>query len=248
MKIVICEDNPQQQKVIFTKLKNYSMINHPSVEIVLVASNAEEVLKFMNNNKIDCYFLDIDLGIGSNGLELAAKIRKQDVLASIIFVTNYSEALRLTFKYKVAALDYIVKQVDPGFSDSLIGAFESSIQRYNQLGQTKTMNLFQIKMGELIKNIPYENIYYFETSENIHKVRLYEQNGVYEFYEKLKNIEQINPIFFRCHKSYIINIQHVVQINKKSRTIEMANGTECPVSIRALRIIQNKMTENLCRI
>ena len=241
MKVVICEDNPQQQKMSYTRLRNYAMINHPSVEIVLVASNAEQILQFMETSKADCYFLDIELGKGSNGLQLAAEIRKQAPLASIIFVTDYSEALKLTFKYKVAALDYIIKRTDSSFSDQLIGAFESSIQRYEQLGQTRSINFFQVKMGEFIKNIPYENIYCFETSESIHKIRLSERDGVHEFYGKLKDIENIHSTFFRCHKSYIINLQYVEQVNKKDRYIKLVNGIKCPVSIRALRNIQSKL-------
>lgn len=242
MKVVICEDNLQQQKMLYTRLRNYAMINHPSVDIVLVASNAEEVLKFMETNIADCYFLDIELGKGSNGIQLATEIRKKDILASIIFVTDYSEALKLTFKYKVAALDYILKITDESFSDQLIGAFESSIQRYKQLGKTQNINFFQVKMGELIKNIPYENIFHFETSENIHKIRLSEKNGVHEFYGKLKDIEHIHPTFFRCHKSYVINLRHVVQINKKGKYVELVNGSKCPISIRAMRNIQTKIS------
>lgn len=240
MKVIICEDNPQQKKMIYTRLRNYAMINHPSVEFILVASNAEEVLKFIETNNADCFFLDIELGEGSTGLQLAAEIRKKDLLANIIFVTDYSEALKLTFKYKIAALDYILKRVDEDFSNQLIGALESSIQRYKQIGATQPINFFQVKIGELIKNIPYENIYYFETSTNIHKIILSEKNGVYEFYGKLKDIEHIHPNFFRCHKSFVINLQHLVQINKKEKYTELVNGTKCPISIRALRNIQTK--------
>ncbi|WP_110114467.1 LytTR family DNA-binding domain-containing protein [Bacillus sp. CGMCC 1.16541] len=245
MRVVICEDNPQQQKVLYTRLKNYAMIYHSGVEIVLVASNAEQVLSFMETNQADCYFLDIELGQGQNGLELAAEIRKKDILASIIFITDYSEAQKLTFKYKVAALDFIIKRTDASFTDQLIDSFESSIQRYEKLGKINSVGFYQVKIGEFIKNIPYENIWYFETSENVHKVRLFEKSGVYEFYGKLKNIEHIHPTFFRCHKSFVVNLQHVIQINKKERYIEMLNGYKCPVSTRALRNIQMRQVETL---
>lgn len=85
------------------------MINHPSVEIVLVVSNAEEVLNFLEQNNADCYFLVIELGSGSNGIQLASEIKKKDPLASIILITDYSETLKLTFKYKIAALDYFYR-------------------------------------------------------------------------------------------------------------------------------------------
>lgn len=243
MRVVICEDNIGQQQMIFSRLKNYSMMNYPSVDFVLVASSAELVLAFIENDKADCYFLDIRLGDGQNGLQLAADIRKKDVLASIIFVTDYSEGLNLTFKYKVAALDFIVKETTSRFSEQLIEAFESSIKRYEQLGQMETTNYFQIKMGELIKNIPYEEIYYFATSENIHKLHLSEKNGVYEFYGKLKDIEERYSHFFRCHKSCVINLQHVSQLHKKDRNVEMVNGVTCPVSIRAMKNLERKLGE-----
>lgn len=245
MKVVICEDNVKQQKIIHTKLRNYAMFNHPGVEFVLLASNAEEVLNFIETSNADCYFLDIDLGTGSNGLQLASEIRKKDLLANIIFVTDYTETLKLTFKYKIAALDYIIKQADEDFTNQLIGAFESSIQRYKQLGHTNKTNFFQVKVGEIIKNIPYENIYYFETSPNIHKIILSEKNGKYEFYGKLKDIEHIHDSFFRCHKSFIINLQYVTQIDRKNKYVELLNGVKCPISIRSLRNIKDKINHRL---
>lgn len=248
MKVVICEDNPKQQKIIHNRLRNYAMINHPGVEIVLVASNAEEVLSFLETNKADCYFLDIELGEGISGLQLATEIRKNDLLASIIFVTGYSETLKLTFKYKIAALDYIIKRTDENFLDQLIGSFESAVQRYMQLGKTEIINFFQVKMGELIRNVPYENIYYFETSSNIHKIFLSEKNGVYEFYGKLKDVEHIHSNFYRCHKSFVINLQHVVQIDRNKKYVELVNGIKCPISIRALRNIQNTMHAQLLKV
>lgn len=248
MKVVICEDNIQQQKMIYTKLRNYAMINHPSIDFVLVASNAEEVLNFLETNSADCYFLDIDLGTGSNGLQLATEIRKKDLLANIIFVTDYSETLKLTFKYKIAALDYIIKQTAEDFTNQLIGAFESSIQRYKQLGQTNKTDFFQVKIGEIIKNIPYENIYYFETSSNVHRLILSEKHGKYEFYGKMKDIEHIHQSFFRCHKSFVINLQYVTQIDKKNKHIELINGVKCPISIRALRNIQDKLNNRLSEV
>src|SRR5690606_19285247 len=119
------------------------------------------------------------------------------------------------------------------------------IHRYKQMGVTHAANFFQVKIGELIKNIPYENIYYFETSLNIHKVILYEKNGIYEFYGKLKDIEDAHPTLFRCHKSFVINLQHVAQIDKKKKYVELVNGAACPISIRALRNIQSKITVNV---
>lgn len=68
MKVIICEDNPQQQNLLYTKLRNYVMINIPSIEFVLVASNSYKVLLYITDESADCYFLNLNLGEGSNCL------------------------------------------------------------------------------------------------------------------------------------------------------------------------------------
>lgn len=58
------------------------------------------------------FFLDIEIkGEEKKGLEVAQAIRKKDPNASIIFVSTHSEFLPVTFRYKVAALDFIDKTI-----------------------------------------------------------------------------------------------------------------------------------------
>ena len=69
--------------------------------------------------------------------------------------------------------------------------------------------------------INFDEIYYFETSENIHKVILHAQNQILEFQAKLKEIEpELDKRFCRCHRSFIIN----TDINLKERTITLTNN------------------------
>ena len=46
------------------------------------------------------------------GLDIAKEIRKKDPNATIVFVTTHSEFMPVTFKYRVAALDFIDKALD----------------------------------------------------------------------------------------------------------------------------------------
>lgn len=56
-------------------------------------------------------FLDIQLEADINGIKLASEIRKHDPVGNIIFVTSHSELTYLTFVYKVAAMDFILKMI-----------------------------------------------------------------------------------------------------------------------------------------
>ncbi|WP_100332119.1 LytR/AlgR family response regulator transcription factor [Bacillus xiapuensis] len=243
MKVIICEDDATQLEYIYSKLQKYALIQYPSIEFTLATSSPEDILTYIEHDREDCYFLDIELGSSLTGLELAGKIKDRDPQASIIFVTTHAEMLQLTFTYKLAALDFIVKREQTQLTHQLITALEVAYQKYKQLGHVDEGHYFQLKIGELIKNIPYEEIYFFATSSQVHKIELHTKNGRYEFYGKLKALESLDSRFYRCHKSYIINLQHIREINKKDRTLTMTNTETCYISFRALRGLQIKMTE-----
>ena len=57
-----------------------------------------------------------DLGADINGINLGEEIRQLDPTGYIIFITTHAELSHLTFKYKVEALDYIIKD---DFSEDL---------------------------------------------------------------------------------------------------------------------------------
>lgn len=242
MNVVICQSNLEQRQFIHSQILKYTTFHEPSIEIVLLAERSEEVLTFTENDRADCYFIDIELENDKlKGLELAAEIRKKDPFTNIIFISQHADQLELTFTYKIAALDFIVNSDPSLLSKQVIDALKVAFDRYKQIGQIEEEQFLQIKIGEKIKNIVLDHIYYFETSHVIHKIKLHEKNGIHEYYGKLKNIEEIDERFFRCHKSYVVNIQHVKEINKKERTLTMSNGANCPISHRSLRLLQKKL-------
>lgn len=233
MRVIICEDDLTQRQFIQNEIIKYANFHLPSVEVVLCASRPDEVINYINNYPADCYFLDIELENNINGLELAGLIRENDPLAIIIFITTFADKLKLTFKYKIAAMDFIVKiQNKEKLSDNIRESLNIAYKRYLSLGENISTNILQIRIGENIKNINYEDIFYFETSTRAHKIKLHSKNGIYEFYGKLKDLEKLDERFCRCHNSYLINLQYLLDYNPKCGYLIMRNGHECLVSHR----------------
>ncbi|UOQ83745.1 LytR/AlgR family response regulator transcription factor [Gracilibacillus salinarum] len=245
MKVIICENETEQRLLLESIISHYALVSEPSIEIVLSAATPEEVLVFQQDQRADCYFLDIELASTLNGMDVARKIREQDPFATIIFISMHADRLKLTFKYKLAALDFIVKDDNRAkLSEQVIDALEAAFTKCKQqnTSQEKISSL-AIRIGEQIKYVHYTDIYYFETSPNVHKIGLHEKNGYYEFYAKLKDLEELHPSFFRCHKSYVINLQHIKTINKKERKLIMANDQECYLSFRKVKELQTKLNQ-----
>ena len=241
MKIIICEDDRAQRQFIQHEISKNTCVHFPGSEVVLAASSGEEVIRYINDAPADCYILDIELEGKMNGLELASGIREKDPLANIIFLTTFADKLALTFTYKVAAMDYIVKSAyKKQLSSKIIEAVKTAYKRYNYLDEKSNPKVLQIKIGGSFKSIKFADIYYFETSSTAHKIKLHSKNVVYEYYGKLKDIEQLDERFCRCHNSYVINIDHLIQFTPKSKSLVMSNEHECLVSFRYAKNIRSK--------
>lgn len=110
--IYVCEDNPKQLNQVVKYIENYLLIENLDMRVRIATDDSSEILNYLDSNEIDksLYFIDIELGENHiNGIELASKIRKIDFEGKIVFITNHSEMVFLTFKYQIEALDFILK-------------------------------------------------------------------------------------------------------------------------------------------
>ncbi|WP_107840037.1 LytR/AlgR family response regulator transcription factor [Metasolibacillus meyeri] len=236
MRIAIYEDDIFYQQLIVETVKNYALFQAPSIQIV--SCTKQPLIE-----AADCYILDIELNSCVNGLDIAQTIRQQDPLAHIIFITTYAQYLTLTFKYKLAALDFIVKDSPSQIQADLTEALQAAFTKYQQLGAIDQTKWFQIKTGEKVKNIAIEDIYFFETATQPHKIKLHERNGCHSFYGSLKELD-LGDGFFRSHKSFLVHLKNMKEVNFKKRKIIMENDSYCPIAFRSLTALQKVLQEN----
>ena len=111
LSIFICEDNQSQRERMEAIVRNYILIENYSMELTLSVGSPSELLDYLEVHpaKNALYFLDVDLQHEMNGILLAFELRKLDAFGKIVFITVHAELSYLTFKYRVEALDYIIK-------------------------------------------------------------------------------------------------------------------------------------------
>ncbi|EUJ30435.1 Accessory gene regulator protein A [Listeria grayi] len=235
LSIFICEDEDKQREKVETCIKNYILMEDLDMEVVLSTANPTEVLDYVesHDHTVGLYFLDIDLQHPMNGLTLAAEIRKIDDLGKIVFVTTHGEMSYLTFTYKIEAMDYIIKDYPEEIQQKIQACLRVAYERYrnDRIGKKQ---LFQVKLGDNVRSIHIDDIIFFEASPAAHRVILHLENSELEFYGSIKSLESISTDFYRCHKSYLINKNHIMEINKNERLVIMSNEQACLVSVRAL--------------
>lgn len=200
MNIAVCDDQPVFLKDMGELLRAYFQVHGIPCELFFFLSG-EALLE--SGQVFDLIFLDIKMK-GMTGIEAAHAIRGKDQEARLIFLTAYSKYVFQAFD--VNAFHYLLKPVE---TEKLYSVLDQLINQLDS-GRDKYLN---IKKASKAYRIPFQNIYYLEVVDR--KVFLHTTNETIEFYEKLSILEErLPPDFFRCHRSYIVNLNHVFRFDK----------------------------------
>lgn len=243
MNIFILEDDFIQQTRIETVIESILKENNISYKYMEVFSNPKKLYDtIQEKGDHQLFFLDIEIqGESRKGLELATEIRQKDPNAVIVFVTTHSEFAPISYKYKVSALDFIDKSVDTKqFKEQI----EECIFYTNEMmSKNEPEDLFIFETPQTRLRMPFKDILYFATSTTPHKVCLWTQTERLEFYGKLSEIQEVAPGLILCHRSYLINLENVVRIDKFKQLVYFENGDDCMVSRLKMKSLIEKWEE-----
>ncbi|KQY93536.1 two-component system response regulator [Paenibacillus sp. Root52] len=235
LEIFICEDDEEQRKRLTQYVSDYIMIENLDMKVVISTAHSKDIINYLQqNDTTGLYFLDVDLQEEKSGIALGAEIRQYDTQGAIVFITTHPELTYLTFTYKVEAMDYITKDQFTDIQKRVIDCIDTAYHRYMQ-NKHNHRKLFQTKMGDKVISIEYNDILFFETSSQLHKIILHAHNRQVEFYGKLKALPEMDNRFYRCHNSYVVNKDNIAEIDIAKREIRMVNGQICYASSRFLK-------------
>ena len=172
---------------------------------------------FDSDNKIDVLLLDINLKSQKTGLDLAEEIRKKNKDVYLIFTTGHLEYAMMAYKYKT--FDYLAKPIT-----------------YERLEDT-ILRLFDDIYGSPKKYIKIDNKNTLVDEAQIHYIK---RDGMklifhtscrdYETYSSFNKIHDTLPNnFVRCHKSYIVNLNTIKNVDPVSLTVSFNNTTSCSI-------------------
>ena len=192
---------------------------------------------FIPSNQ-NIYFLDLELqGDQQQGLKVGQQIRDYDSQAALIFFTSHAELMPLTYKYKVAALDFIAKD-SPTILDSIKEDFKLVLNKR----QKNTSEMFSLHVGNHFIDLEFAKICFFETHySNSHASILWlTDNRKLQIAKNLHELEQLEPRLSRVHRSFLVNLANVEVVDNSQKLLFFKNGLSCPISRRKLKLLQTK--------
>ncbi|CEO07922.1 two-component signal transduction response regulator [[Clostridium] sordellii] len=229
-RIVICEDDNLQRNEINSFISEiFSEISN-NIKI-FEFSSAEEVIESKLEG-IDIYFLDIQMD-NLNGMDLAKEIRKQNDTSKIIFITSLLEHVQ--DGYVVKAYRYLIKPIKyEDLKEHILSCISDIIKERE--------NFIIIKENGITYKVNTKEITYIEIIKK--DITIHTIYKKYNIKNRIKNLEkELNMYnFFRCHKSYLINMEYIDFIGKDNLMIK---GAEIPVSKYRMSGLKTKLTNLL---
>lgn len=236
LNIYVCEDHDVQRRTIVQTIQNTVLIEELDMQFTLDTGDPYMLLeKVKTSQNTGIYFLDIDLNSSMNGMKLAQQIRLFDPRGFIIFITSHSELSYMTFQYRVEAMDFIIKDNPAEAKVKIRECLFNAMERYT-LQTNKTHKVYTIDVGGRKISVDHEDIFFFETSSNIHKVILHAKDRQIEFSGTIKELTgTLGDSFVRCHRSFLVNKNNIKEVDAKNRIVYFTNGETCLVSTRMMK-------------
>lgn len=232
---IIIDDSLQARKLLRLMLNEIA----PDIKVVAEAEDADSGKTLINIHKPHVIFLDIEMP-GRSGVQLAEDLFKGKFPLQIVFTTAYNEYAVEAFR--LSAVDYLLK---PIHENHLSEAVEKVRKNLNQQDDWSRLEGFLTNMhSEQAKviavpvfngyqNIDLERLSYIEADGSYTHIYI---DGVKELTisKNLKYFEAIlesNQNFLRVHRSYLINMNHVIRVERRGRgTLVMSNGSEIDIA------------------
>ena len=199
------DDEPLALKQIVTYIDKV-----PFLELAAQCQSALEAREFLENDTVEAIFCDINMP-DLNGMDF---VKSLVVPPLVVFTTAYSEYAVEGFR--VNAVDYLLKPF--GFQE-----FQRAAQRLlerkaisqPQPSQKEEADTLFLKTDNRIVNVNISDIRYIEAMSEYLKVWLDSQPKPIVTFLSMKKIEERLPNYFmRIHRSYIINLTKIQEVNK----------------------------------
>ena len=186
----------------------------PFLELAAQCQSALEARQFLENDTVDAIFCDINMP-DLNGMDF---VKSLVVPPLVVFTTAYSEYAVEGFR--VNAVDYLLKPF--GLQDFQRAANRlkerldsTSAAPASDISLTSNDNVLFLKTDYRIVKVSIPDIRYIEGMSEYLKVWIEGEAKPIITLLSMKKIEERLPDYFmRIHRSYIINLNKIQEVNK----------------------------------
>ena len=203
LRVAICTSSEADRQVISGLAERYCNRKSVPVQILKCGNGMELCDEVGDGNWFDVVFLDI-MAKPESGVEVARRLRRLRYAGKIVFCA--------------AAPVFHPERFDVGAAGYLLQPYgtERFFKTMDRLVHAVRTSVYPVKCRSKLMCVPQDEILYVESQNS--RCILHQTGGrTYTIYKKLDEIkEELNAeCFLRCHRSYLVNLNHVVAVDKQ---------------------------------
>ena len=217
IRIGICDDSSAFLNQIETIIKSWQ--ERPQNVITELYTDGDALILAHSQNPFDIILLDIVMPL-INGIDTARELRERDKNVKLVFLTSSAEYA--VESYTVKANNYLLKPIEP---IKLLDCLAELIAEVLSASKALTIRGLNASYKIPLSNIEYVESQYkhiiFHTNEN---KTITSAEPLYAYEDTLL----LKDGFFKCHRSYIVNIHRINSFSASE--IVMLSGNRIPIS------------------
>ena len=220
IKCIAIDDEPLALKKLVTYINKI-----PYLDLVVQCRSAAEARQVIDEQDVEAIFCDINMP-DLNGMDFAKSLQKDHTSGPlVVFTTAYAEYA--VEGYKANAVDYLLKPYS--FEE-----FEAAAQKIQEICEIRQQAMTEVttqpdddgvifvKSDYKIVRISIEHIRYIEAMSEYLRISCDDKDKPVIVLLSMKRIEEFLPAstFMRIHRSFIINLNKIVEVKKSHVVLE----------------------------
>ena len=225
MRIAIVDDLPNWRACVEELIKKHYGENVPQIDVFTCGE------EFYNQSDYDVVFLDIEMK-EMDGFETAKRYKEKNEMSTIVFLTTHTELSRQG--YLVNAFRYIDKAC-------IVEELEEALHAIDEIqSRNHVLTFHVVNMAEV--QVKVKDILFIETEKR--NVVIHTKQDDFISNRKIDELEtELSEWgFFRCHKSYLVNLENIQKFDKLN--VYFRNGSRALVSTRKYYELKAKYFEH----
>ena len=209
-KLAICDDSATDREFVMDMVERWAEGAGHVVHVDTFASAESFLFHYAEESDYDILLLDIEMG-DMDGVSMAKRLRRDNDIIQIIFITGYSEYI--SEGYEVAALHYLMKPIKQG---KLFSVLDRAVEKISR--NEKVLNF--MTGGEMVR-VPVHRIRYAEVMGNYVTLHASTDLTVKMTLSELEH--ELDERFYRVGRSTIVNLTQISRVTKSE--IKLNDGT-----------------------
>lgn len=213
-KVAICDDSEADIAYVRSLTLLWADMRGFSLHIDTFSSAEQFLFHYDQARDYDILLLDVEMG-QLDGVHLAQRVRQENDMVQIVFVTGYSDYI--SQGYEVAALHYLVKPVK---QEKLLSVLDRAAEKLQKNERFLTVS----SAGETVR-IPLRYIRYLDVHLNYVTIHAKQDHLL------KKPLAELQPLldeqFYRIGRSCIVNLSQISRVTKTQ--IVLLDGTALPL-------------------